>query len=158
MRDFNWNLLDKNSGPSSLETAPGMSGMNWNPDLSKVFAASAAKPPDFNFGIESPDFSGLPPGDNMPTESSWNWFDKTDKNGMTTQGVAGLGFGVAKMLAGLYLGNKQMGMAQDQLDESKRQFGLNFGAQKKDYNSKAQWQHDARKGYDPNYSGKLTQI
>lgn len=38
-------------------------------------------------------------------------------------------------LAGTYLGMKQYGLAKDAFKESKRQFQLNYDAQKKDYNS-----------------------
>ena len=41
------------------------------------------------------------------------------------------GLGIAQGLGNAWLGMKQYGVAKDSLNESKRQFGLNFGAQQK---------------------------
>jgi hypothetical protein len=72
-----------------------------------------------------------PPGGN-----GWSFLDKTnDKTGMTTQGLGSFGLSALQAGAGLYFGNKQMGLAEDQFAEAKRQFGKNFGSQVKNYNT-----------------------
>lgn len=48
-------------------------------------------------------------------------------------------------LAGSYLGMKQYGLAKDAFKESKRQFQLNYDAQKKDYNSSISDRQKARR-------------
>ena len=68
-------------------------------------------------------------------DSGWSWFDKVNKEGMTTKGALGFGLGALQAGAGLFLGNKQLGLAEDQFAESKRQFSKNFGAQVQNYNT-----------------------
>lgn len=48
-------------------------------------------------------------------------------------------------LASTYLGMKQYGMAKDAFKESKRQFNLNFDAQKKSYNNQLSDRQRARR-------------
>ena len=76
------------------------------------------------------------------------FLDKTNqKTGMTTQGYGSFGLGALQAGAGFYLGNQQLGLAEDQFAESKRQFGANFGAQVQNYNT------DIKDRQDRRYSG-----
>lgn len=59
----------------------------------------------------------------------------TDANGMKTQGWGGLALGGAQALLGGYMGFKQLGLAKDQMRESRRQFDLNYNAQRNMTNS-----------------------
>ena len=74
-----------------------------------------------------------------------NFFDKVDpKTGMINQGWGSFGLGALQAGAGLFLGNKQLGLAEDQFAESKRQFGKNFGAQVQNYNTNLADRQDRR--------------
>ena len=79
-------------------------------------------------------------GTKMPSAGSGSMFggflSGTDpQTGMKTQGWGNFGLSALQAGAGLYLGNKQLGLAEDQFSEAKRQFGKNFGAQVRSYNT-----------------------
>ena len=63
-----------------------------------------------------------------------NWLDKTENN-VTTQGALMPALGVANGLFQGWMGMKQLGLANKQLKENKRQFNMNWGAQKQTINS-----------------------
>ena len=73
-------------------------------------------------------------------------------------GWAGPAVGLAQAGLGAYLGFKQLSQGEDQLDESTRQFDLNYNAQKALINDQLNWQHNARLNNNPSYTGQLTQI
>lgn len=82
----------------------------------------------------------------------------TDKFGNKFGGWVSPAVGLAQAGLGAYLGFKQLSQGEDQLDESTRQFDLNYNAQKALINDQLNWQHNARLNNNPSYSGQLTQI
>lgn len=75
----------------------------------------------------------------------WNWFDSTDPiTGVKSQGAATPMLGAAQGLLSAFMGMKQYGLAKDSLAEGKRQFGLNFEAQKTTTNSQLEDRQRAR--------------
>lgn len=68
---------------------------------------------------------------------------------MTGQGWGGLALGVGQGLLSAYMGMKQYGLYKDQLNESKRQFGLNFDAQKRTTNAQLEDRQRARLAANP---------
>lgn len=104
-----------------------------------------------NYGM-----SGVPNdvGAGFPTAASemglWDkikgsgFLTQTDKNGLTTQGWGGLALGGAQGIANLWMGMQQYGLAKKQLSESKRQFDLNYGAQRQTANTRMEDRQAAR--------------
>ena len=82
----------------------------------------------------------------------------TDNLGNKFSGWGGTALGLAQAGLGAYLGFKQLSQGEDQLDESTRQFDLNYNAQKALINDQLNWQHNARLNNNPSYNGQLTQI
>lgn len=78
-----------------------------------------------------------------------NFFDKTDTNGIKTQGWGGLAMQGLQGLGNSYMGMKQFGLAEDSLKEQKRQFDLNFAAQRKMTNSQLSDRQRARVASNP---------
>lgn len=79
-------------------------------------------------------------------DSGTDWLEMlSDKNGL-----GGMALGGAQLLSSMYFGNKQLGLAEDQLKESKRQFDLNWGAQKKLTNARMEDRQRARVASNPN--------
>lgn len=72
------------------------------------------------------------------------WLNKNDKNGITEQGTFAPLLGAAQGLFNGYLGMKAYGIAKDQLAEGKRQFGLNYDAQRTTTNSQLEDRQRAR--------------
>ena len=66
------------------------------------------------------------------------------ENGVTTQGWGSAALGVAQGLGNTFMGMKQYGLAKDQLAQSKKQFELNYGAQKKTTNTALEDRQAAR--------------
>lgn len=54
---------------------------------------------------------------------------------MTGQGWGGLALNAASSMFNAYMGMKQYGLAKDQFAESKKQFGMNFDAQRRTTNA-----------------------
>ena len=84
--------------------------------------------PNINFGGASP--QGMWAG-------GWNGFtQQTNGDGSTYGGWGTAALGAASGLVNSYMGIKQFGLAKDSLKEGKRQFDLNYGAQKSMVNSR----------------------
>lgn len=79
----------------------------------------------------------------------WSWLNQYKDGQMTQQGVLGPGLGLAQGLFSAYMGMKQYGLMKDQLGESKRQFGLNFDAQKRTTNAALNDRQAARVASNP---------
>jgi hypothetical protein len=83
------------------------------------------------------------------------WFSRSgifggkDGEGNQTNGWGGMALGVAQGLGGAYMGMKQYGMAQDSLKENKRQFQMNYNAQKKTLNTQLDDRQRARVASNP---------
>jgi hypothetical protein len=68
----------------------------------------------------------------------------TDAAGNKTNGWGGLALGAASGIANTFMGMKQYGMAKDALKENKRQFNLNYGAQRDTMNTRMEDRQRAR--------------
>jgi len=66
------------------------------------------------------------------------------------QNYGGLALGALQGAGNLFMGMKQYGMAKDALSESKRQFGLNYDAQRNLTNSRLEDRQRARLAANPN--------
>jgi hypothetical protein len=64
--------------------------------------------------------------------------------GAQTQGWAAPALGTLSGLASAWMGMQQYGLAKDALKEGKRQFNLNYDAQKKSYNNELEDRQNAR--------------
>ncbi|GEK52348.1 hypothetical protein [Vreelandella venusta] len=73
----------------------------------------------------------------------------TDSSGIKSNGWGGMALGAASGLGSAYLGMKQYGMAKKQLSESKRQFDLNYGAQRQMVNTDLEDRQRARVASNP---------
>lgn len=73
----------------------------------------------------------------------------TDKDGIKTEGWGGLALGAASALGGAFMGMKQYGVAKQQLAESKRQFDVNYGAQRQLINTELEDRQRARVASNP---------
>ena len=83
---------------------------------------------------------------------------KDPKTGAVNQGWAGTVTDLLKSGLGFYIGSKQLDQAEDTLAENKRQFNLNYDAQKSLINDELAWQYQARKDRNAANAGTLTQI
>lgn len=73
----------------------------------------------------------------------------TNANGVQQQGWGGLALGAASALGNSWMGMKQYGLAKDAFKESKRQFNINYEAQKKLTNSQLEDRQRARVASNP---------
>lgn len=72
-------------------------------------------------------------------------FGGTDsQTGISTGGWAPVALGAGQAIFGALQGNKAMGLAEKQFDESKRQFDLNFNAQRQSINTQLEDRQRAR--------------
>lgn len=82
-----------------------------------------------------------------------NWLDKltgyTDANGIEHGGYGQLALGGFTGLANLYMGLKNFGLAEDMFKENKRQFNLNFEAQRSLTNTSLRDRQAARVASNP---------
>jgi len=76
-------------------------------------------------------------------------FDTTDANGIKTQGWGGLALSGLQGLGNSYMAMKQFGLAEDALKEQKRQFNINYEAQRKTTNSQLSDRQRARVASNP---------
>ena len=109
-------------------------------------------------GISDMNFSmgGVP-----ATDQSWysKLFPTKDATtGQMSPDYMGTGLSLLKSGLGFYLGSQQLGQAEDALAENKRQFNLNYDAQKTLINDELAWQYNARKNRNSNSAAELTQI
>ena len=106
------------------------------------------------FGMAgSPSLLGLGPATTQPTGSGGGLWGAlpgyNDKGQVTSQGWGGMALGAANGIFNAYMGLKQYGLAKDQFAESKRQFGLNFDAQKRTTNAALADRQAARLASNP---------
>jgi hypothetical protein len=83
-----------------------------------------------------------------------SWWDgilgSTDADGNKTQGWGGLALGAATGIGNLWMGGKQLKMADKSLKESKRQFNVNNANQTQTVNTQLEDRQRARVSADPN--------
>lgn len=72
----------------------------------------------------------------------------SDANGFQP-GWGGAALGALQGIGNAYMGMKQYGLAEDALKEQKRQFDINYGAQKKAFNSQIEDRQNARNAANP---------
>lgn len=73
-----------------------------------------------------------------------------DKGVMTGQGWGGMALGAANGIFNAYMGLKQYGLAKDQFSEARKQFGLNYDAERNTTNSALADRQAARIAANPN--------
>lgn len=77
------------------------------------------------------------------------FFSKTNPDGTTKLGTGMQALGMLQGLGNLYLGMKNYGLAKDTLNQSKKEFEMNWGAQKNMVNSQLQDRQRARVASNP---------
>ena len=93
-------------------------------------------------------FSGL--GDTLGKFFNMKSAFGETKDGVTTQGWAPAALGIGQSIFGALQGRQAMNLAKDQLAESRRQFDLNFGAQRQSINTELEDRQRARVASNPN--------
>ena len=78
-----------------------------------------------------------------------NFLDTTNADGIKTQGWGGLALSGLQGLGNSYMGMKQYGLAEDALKEQKRQFNINYEAQRKMTNAQLSDRQRARVASNP---------
>lgn len=73
----------------------------------------------------------------------------TNEKGVTTKGWAPMALGVGQAIFGGIQGQQAMKLAQDQFKEGKRQFNLNYGAQRQTINTELEDRQRARVASNP---------
>ena len=146
---MNWaDLLSRfgNSTPvaSAVPSGSNLSGYT-NFDLSN-FTPGAVAAPVANPAVPT----GMGNGDSLFGGLFDNFFDKTDANGIKTQGWGGMALSGLQGLGNSYMAMKQFGLAEDSLKEQKRQFNINYEAQRKITNSQLADRQRARVASNPN--------
>jgi len=106
--------------------------------------------------VAAPIESSLPsyvnPNPAAPAGGSWRdgFLGKTDmKTGIKTDGWGGMALGGLQALGGAFMGMKQYGLAKQQLSEGKRQFNLNYDAQRSTTNAQLEDRQRARLASNP---------
>lgn len=110
--------------------------------------------PGFNMDFlkEVPNFGGSSSGMNLGgSQGSWwdSLFDRTSANGVKTQGMAAPLIGGASALMSGIMGWKQYGLQKDALNQTKKEFDMNWGAQQKTMNSSMEDRQRARVASNP---------
>jgi len=111
----------------------------------------------FSSQFGSPSAAVSNPATTTPT--FWqNALGYKNANGESFGGWAGPALSLLQSGLGFYFGSQQLGQVEDALAENRRQFDLNYGAQKKLINDQLAWQYQARKDRNAANAGELTQI
>lgn len=131
-------------------------------NMMQAFYGASQPSTGFNFGLapEQSQYGADALMNNIQTPSTnmnnlggttpSNWFSKDSifggksADGTQSNGWGGMALGVAQGLGSAYMGMKQYGMAEDALKENKRQFQLNYDAQKKTLNTQLEDRQRAR--------------
>ena len=72
------------------------------------------------------------------------FLDSTDEKGIKTQGWGGPALGVVSGLGNAYMGMQQLNLAKETLANNKRQFDMNYGAQRTTTNARLEDRQRAR--------------
>lgn len=131
-----------NYGSADLFAGNGASGAQ---NLASTFNATGA---GAGAGAGGGIFSGL--GDLLGGAFSKNaLFGGTDEKGVTTRGWAPIALGAGQAILGGIQGMQAQKLAQNQFKESKRQFDLNYGAQRDSLNTNLEDRQRARVAANP---------
>ena len=133
-----WGMPTFSSGDGGA--APNMSSLPMAPVSPNMSGLSS---------IPNPDVASVPWDDNWHGGTLNGFFDSTDKNGGKTQGWGNTALGAANGLFNGWMAMQQYGLMKDQLAESKRQFGLNYGAQRNITNASLEDRQRARVASNP---------
>lgn len=76
-------------------------------------------------------------------------FGGSQKNGTQSMGWAAPALGIGQAVMGGIMGNRQLGLAEDNFKEGKRQFNLNYGAQRQTTNTQLEDRQRARVASNP---------
>lgn len=126
--------------PNSNDYA-NMDFTNWRgPSVNNV--NGGASPASLFSGLQ-----GLFAGDSLFSGNSL--FGGTNANGTQSMGWAAPAIGIGQAVLGGINGNKQLGLAESQFKEGKRQFDLNYGAQRQTTNTQLEDRQRARVASNP---------
>lgn len=101
------------------------------------------------------------------SDAPTNWWDnltssffktKDPTSGITTGGIGDAAIGIGGGLANAYMGWKQFQLAQDTLKENKKQFAMNYGAQRTATNNDIDSRNFARNAANPGVYQPLNRI
>lgn len=136
------------SGSSAPFATPNASGAQ---NIASLFSGTGATP---NNGAASGGFQSLAglfggnsQGGGLFSRNSI--FGGTDSKGLTTSGWAPVALGLGQAIFGGIQGNKAQKLAESQFKEGKRQFDLNYGAQRQSINTNLEDRQRARVASNP---------
>lgn len=115
--------------------------MKWGSSLGSSLYDQGMSPA--NYGVGSANSGGL----------FSSFLQQRNADNSTSGGYGGVGLNVAGGLANLFMGMQQYGLAKDTFNENKRQFELNYGAQKKMTNARLEDLAKSRVLRDPTKYG-----
>ena len=133
---------------SSYGASPSLAPVDYGLDLSRY----GASPGGVSFSPGAMDQFGkinpvsAPNGNFLGLNTP---FLSSTKDGVTTQGWGMPALGVASGLLNAFMGMKQYGLAKESLAEGKRQFGLNYAAQRSTTNAQLEDRQRARVASNP---------
>lgn len=165
--DFNYRGYLRDSVLKEPESGFDFGSSKFTPAGSFLDAQNSSAVPKIDTGLNLNDYSfgpgsgldfGSGSGSFTPAFSDKFWGYKDPKSGMMFDGYAKTGLGAIQSGLGFYLGKGQLDQAKSALNEDRRQFNLNYAAQKATINDQLRWQHKARTDRDPTYNGQMTQI
>lgn len=141
-----------------MSSAPGMTGLTFTGDNGQV-ANLGAGAGMMNYGM-SPVPAEIATG--FPGGAGPGWWDQLTKgdpakfllggkniDGSSQMGALPVGLGALQGAASLYMGMQQYGLAKKQLSESKRQFDMQYGANKTLTNARLEDRQAARVASNP---------
>ena len=125
--------------------------MNYSFPVNRPAVSTGYIPLDFR-AFDAGSLGGAAPVSALP-ETSGGWLDgfmnRPDGKGGVLPGWGGMALGTAQGLFNGYMAMKQYGLAKQQLAEGKRQFGLNYEAQRSTINSQLEDRQRARVASNP---------
>ncbi len=161
MADYASWAQQQNPQPNNLMSLLGYGGKPSNPLGSGAFALDdylsvnpTAAPPGSALSIPMAGAAQIPGFNPSEPMSLWGsmkqgfndsgFLQQRNADGTTSGGWGTAGLGVLQGLGSAYMGMKQYGLAKDAFAENKRQFGLNYDAQRTTTNSALEDRQRAR--------------
>lgn len=155
-----WNFGYSNSSDNNLASNMNFGLSDYNANTPSLLGANVDLANGLSYNNDNSNLSGLSGfslGSDNGTKTKSSFLNSLGENkGALAWGNTALGLLQAGL--GFYLGKQQLDQAEDTLNENKRQFNLNYNAQKNLINDQLAWQHQARKDRNSSYNGTLTQI
>lgn len=154
MAKFSFRDPSELTNPMAAYTQPayspmaGFSGMG-NQQYGGGFGNAMSDAPAANL-YDAPTIAEAVTAPNMWQQFKDGFRGSTDtKTGIKTDGFGGLAIGAASGLMGGYLGMQQLDLARDSAAEAKRQFGMNWDAQRTSTNTSLRDRQAARVASNP---------